>query len=80
MGAVNLGSAWIFMYRCGIEPVRANFLAWILYNFVSFITNRKSVFHTVAEDCVGVHKRTGVILREQGVHTGGGGGPDLYTG
>ena len=49
VGAVNLGSAWIFMYKCGIEPVRANFLAWILYNFVSFITNRKSVFHTVAE-------------------------------
>ena len=37
VGAVNLGSAWIFMYKCGIEPVRANFLAWILYNFVSFI-------------------------------------------
>lgn len=46
VGIVNLGSAWIFMYKCGIDPVRANLLAWILYNFVSFITNRKSVFHT----------------------------------
>ena len=49
VGAVNLGSTWIFMSKCGIDPVRANFLAWILYNFVSFITNRKSVFHTAAE-------------------------------
>lgn len=49
VGIVNLGSAWIFMYKCGIDPVRANFLAWILYNFVSFVTNRKSVFHMVSE-------------------------------
>lgn len=49
VGAVNLGSAWIFMSKCGMDPVRANLLAWVLYNFVSFVTNRKSVFHTAAE-------------------------------
>ena len=48
VGAVNLGSAWFFMYKCGINEIYANYMSWILYNYVSFATNRKSVFHTKA--------------------------------
>lgn len=48
VGAVNLGSAWVFMYKCGINEIYANYMSWILYNYVSFATNRKSVFHTKA--------------------------------
>ena len=43
VGAVNLGSAWFFMYKCGINEIYANYMSWILYNYVSFATNRKSV-------------------------------------
>lgn len=37
-----------FMYKCGINEIYANYMSWILYNYVSFATNRKSVFHTKA--------------------------------
>ncbi len=46
VGLVNIGSAWFFIYKCGINEIYANFMSWILYNYVSFVTNRKSVFHT----------------------------------
>lgn len=46
VGAVNIGSTWIFIYKVGMYEIWANFFAWILYNYVSFVTNRKSVFHT----------------------------------
>lgn len=46
VGIVNIGSAWIFMYKCGLNELYANFVSWILYNYVSFVTNRKTVFHT----------------------------------
>ena len=31
------------MYKCGINEIYANYMSWILYNYVSFVTNRKSV-------------------------------------
>ncbi|MGN0396246.1 MAG: GtrA family protein [Coprococcus sp.] len=46
VGIVNVGSLWIFMNKCGINELYANFMSWLLYNYVSFVTNRKSVFHT----------------------------------
>lgn len=46
VGFVNIGSAWFFMYKLEINEISANALSWILYNFVSFMTNRKTVFHT----------------------------------
>lgn len=46
VGFVNIGSAWIFMYKLEINEIGANMLSWILYNYVSFVTNRKTVFHT----------------------------------
>lgn len=49
VGAVNLGSSWFLIYECHINEIYANYIAWILYNFVSFATNRKSVFHTKAK-------------------------------
>jgi putative flippase GtrA len=49
VGAVNLGSSWLFMYPCHMKPLYANFLSWVLYNFVSFVTNRTTVFHTAAK-------------------------------
>lgn len=46
VGFVNIGSAWFFMYELEINEISANVLSWILYNYVSFMTNRKTVFHT----------------------------------
>lgn len=46
VGAVNVGSLAIFMYKIGFNEITSNILSWILYNLVSFITNRKMVFHT----------------------------------
>ncbi len=34
------------MYKLEINEIGANMLSWILYNYVSFVTNRKTVFHT----------------------------------
>jgi putative flippase GtrA len=50
VGAVNIGSLWLFHYKFGINEIISNLMAWILYNFVSFVTNRKSVFHTQTEN------------------------------
>lgn len=46
VGFINIGSAWFFMYRLEINEISSNILSWILYNYVSFATNRKTVFHT----------------------------------
>ncbi|MBP3326210.1 MAG: GtrA family protein [Coprococcus sp.] len=46
VGIVNIGSSYFFMYKCEINELYANFMSWILYNYVSFVTNRKTVFHT----------------------------------
>ena len=56
VGVVNIGSAWFFINKCDIAPVRANFLSWILYNMVSFLTNRKTVFHSAVSSVGGFFK------------------------
>lgn len=49
VGIVNVGSLAFFMYIVGLNEILSNVLSWFLYNFVSFITNRKMVFHTEAK-------------------------------
>ena len=49
VGIVNVGSLAFFMYKVGLNEILSNILSWVLYNFVSFITNRRMVFHTEAE-------------------------------